>query len=141
MKIGLDLIEIRTVFYCNACIRYIPIKGETEEAKKIHCMTLNHLKSVEEYNEREKRRLLREEARERAKRRKQEETEKEAKAKDANTSGELDKTVDESLTTEKSEEGVEKTLVQVKKEPMDTEAGEKNDADTSEVQVNVNEVT
>jgi hypothetical protein len=101
-ELGLNLLEIRTVFYCNACIRYIPIKGDTEEAKKNHCMTLNHLKGVEEFNERERRRTLREEQRERARRRKQEDNEKEEKSKIANTSTETDKT---SGTDDKNAEG------------------------------------
>lgn len=135
---GLDLVEIRTVFYCNACIRYIPIKGEEDEAKRNHCMTLNHLKSVEEFNERERRRAQREEARERAKRRKQEEIEKEEKAKDAITSSELEKTVDGNVETTTTDTGEEKVIVQIKQEKVDTD--EKTNADASGVQGNINEV-
>lgn len=115
---------IRTVFYCNACARYMPIKGEVEEAKKNHCMTLNHLKSVEEFNERERRRAQREEARERAKRRRQEETEKEEKGKGANTSTELDKSageveIENGNALDKNAGSNEVVGVAIKKEPID----------------------
>jgi hypothetical protein len=65
-ELGLDLVEQRTVFYCNACTRYLPIKGTLEETKSKHCMTLTHLKYVDEYRQREKQIALREKEREKA---------------------------------------------------------------------------
>jgi len=55
MILGLDLVELRTVFFCNACVRYLPIKGDYDEVKSRHCMTLTHIKCVEEFRQREKR--------------------------------------------------------------------------------------
>lgn len=135
-ELGMDLIEIRTCFYCNACIRYIPIKGDTDEAKKNHCMTLNHLKSVEEFNERERRRAQREEARERAnKRRKQEEAEKDEKNKDAGSTEQQDKSIDE--TSEADNKSVADESTQ-KKEPVDVE--EKKNEETSDTAAGTIEV-
>ncbi|ODM91945.1 hypothetical protein Ocin01_14741 [Orchesella cincta] len=127
-ELGLDLVEIRTVFYCNACIRYIPIKGQTDDAKKNHCMTLNHLKNVEEFNEKERRRAQREEARERAKRKKQELSDKHEKRKDTTTDAtdETEKVADvkereektDVVDSTKNESGA--NPVQIKQEPADT---------------------
>jgi len=131
-ELGLNLVEIRTVFYCNACMRYIPIKGQQDEAKKNHCMTLNHLKSVEDFNEKERRRALREEARERAKRRKQEENE--GKSKEADQTGETGESANRDQTdgqdkTDNSGETVPagNALALIKQEPSDICENEIND--------------
>jgi hypothetical protein len=87
------LVEVRTVFFCNACVRYLPIKGEIEEAKERHCMTLTHVKGVEEFRQREKKILERQrfrlEREEREKERKLKEKLKEEKA------AELEKTAEQ----------------------------------------------
>lgn len=90
MRSGGDLVEVRTVFFCNACVRYLPIKGEVEEAKERHCMTLAHIKGVEEFRQREKKiaerqriRLEREEREKERKKLKEESKTKESSSTDA----------------------------------------------------------
>jgi hypothetical protein len=50
----MDLLEEKNVFYCKACVRYFPIRDDLEETKMRHCLTLPHIKYVEEYRNRVK---------------------------------------------------------------------------------------
>lgn len=53
--LGMNLMEQRTVYYCSACVRYLPIRDSEEETKMRHCTSLTHVKLVEEYRQRAKR--------------------------------------------------------------------------------------
>lgn len=101
-------------------------------------MTLNHLKSVEEYNDRERRRAQREEARERAKRKKQEDEEKDDKIKDANTSGEIEKTTVEGNDGSEDANVDDEKSTQIKQDSGEVER--KSDLDTSGGEKSTNEV-
>ncbi|XP_021955184.1 DNA ligase 1 isoform X2 [Folsomia candida] len=99
-ELGADLVEVRTVFFCNACVRYLPIKGDIDEAKERHCMTLTHVKGVEEFHQREKkiaeRQRIRMEREERDKeRRLKEKAKEESKASAEGTAATTTTTTDE----------------------------------------------
>jgi len=106
IPLGLELLEQRTVFYCNACLRYLPIKDDVEETRRKHCMTVNHLRYVEELRLREKRR---EERRiEDEKKAKEEEERKAAKALEAAQKETEKKEQEEEEVTKKSAEADKK---------------------------------
>lgn len=125
--IGADLLEIRTVFFCNACVRYLPIKGDTEEAKERHCMTLTHVKSVEDFRQREKKIAERQRIR-----MEREEKEKQRKLKQKEEEEKKQKEQSEAEALKKEKEAAEGSTanpdgVQVKEEGKENHTGE-NDA-------------
>jgi len=135
-QLGMNMLDEKTVVHCRACVRYFPIRdGNFEETQLKHCLTLNHIKQVEEYQARMKylaKRDAEEKATEERLRLKMEKAEQEAKEKEKL---ELESKKDEKAGSEAGHaektgepEAVGEIKVEIKQELNDTEIHEKLDA-------------
>jgi len=108
----MDLLEEKNVFYCKACVRYFPIREDLEDTKMRHCMSLGHIKYVEEYRTRLKWLKKREEAEAREKLEAEKKREKKLKEEEEKKKEEQEKEDSGKGVEEETDDG-EKTAGEV----------------------------